>query len=1196
MPVNDQQFNAQQDRVRKLAESYEGAEKKEVAELYVDRIARLKTAIMESKLTDSQKEDYLKRLDNYLRLVDANNLQRLKKEYEPLLKSMEATLPKEVQEQAADDREARLEGVADLKIRQELLGEWREAIKFREKYESKKKQLDLLIKTKKLEVEGTELQYFMTSIEFHTDFLNSKLKEYYDTGDVGQKHEKLKEMTEQGETFYAVLTSLEERLREVKSQEDLQVIDLNDRNVLAEQMMFVKRKRYEDNKQEFLKKLDAMKIPKEDPIRKHMMLVFEAADNQFDTHKEEVMTAKTPEERTVAAEQAVKLLDQANEQIEGANKFLNAVNIKNAVDRGWSAAKIFEQSPLLKKLTIAAPIFIMPQFAVGLGYYEAAHKGGGSSSDTALEVLDFGISMIPIAGGAYDVFAAIRGKTLSGREMGTAERIVRGVIGVGSIVLDIFTFGVGGALAKAGGKAAIKAGAEITAKATAKAALEASAKGGAKVAAKEGAEAGAKVIAKEGAEAGAKAIGEGAAKEVGETAAKEVVEGAAKEASAKVAVALTEAQKEIILKGTRVGASAAERAAARSVLKEVVHESLKASAKELGAKQAAKLAEQTAKIATRKTTGLAGFGYRRLAGFSAKWGQAGEKGLEKGIVIAGAEKATTEAALKAGKRVIGPYYLQAKFVKEGEVLWGGIAKSVGKDAAKMWWHMHNPFELLKVLQTPGRFLSGLFKRYVKGVPGNLYASKAALEELEQSAKATLIADGHNAKDLDLLFQDVKQKPWDQVMKEQADNPLFKDKDIVEFFKGFSEQYPKGLSAQMGAMSDLYKGFKELEPDTIVSAKMAYDSRRMEWKDFYQKYKDNLRTATPEQLRNFESQFTNLQSMSREMPVNVAKVKAEREAGKEALKLSKEQVDKLQTELNDQLKKMNLDMDTFKTEKGQLEEFMRKYSDGVTASGGKKLSQTQQTEMLFEGYSKFPDGPLKKSIEEARGELLKQLGKEVKADSAEFKQATAQAVRTVLPDRVQQVMSIEERIARIETAKTELGMRETFATNVSKPKTPQKLEQKENVVEMGERRAREAEEATAAAMAAQKAREAEAAKKRAEKEAERKAKEAANAPKTPEAKVVPIQAADLARKIARERLMKSIPADLAKKLSPEQLNTLRINIGNRGKTAAIREMEKLGMKATEAQMRKAGEKAFDQVANKEIEAMRRAVEGTPGKAA
>lgn len=768
--------------------------------------------------------------------------------------------------------------------------------------------------------------------------------------------------------------------------------------------------------------------------------------------------------------------------------------------------------------------------------------------------------------------------------MGTAERVVRGIIGVGSIVLDVFTFGLGGALAKAGGKAAIKAGAEITAKATAKAALEASAKGGAKVA------------AREGAEVGAKALAEAGAKEVGEAAAKEVVEGAAKEAAAKVSIALTEAQKEIILNGTKAGATSAQRAAARSVLREVVHDSLKASAKELGAKQAAKLAEQTAKIATRKTTGLAGLGYRGLAGFSAKWGQAGAEGLEKGIVIAGAEKATTEAALKAGKRVIGPYYLQARFVKDGEVLWGGLAKSVGKDAAKMWLHMHNPFELLKILQTPGRFLSGLFKRYVKGVPGNLYASKAALEELEQSAKATLIADGHNAKDLDLLFQDVKQKPWDQVMKEQAGNPLFKDKDIVEFFKGFSEQYPKGLSAQMGAMSDLYKGFKELEPDTIVSARMVYDSRRMEWKDFYNRYKDNLRTATPEQLKNFESQFANLQSMSREMPVNVAKIKAEREAGKEVAQTAKESLDKLQADVNEQLRKLNLDLDTFKTEKEQLEGFMKKYSEGVASGGGKKLSQQQQTEMLFEGYSKLPDGPLKKSVEEAREALIKQLGKEVKADSGEFKQATAQAMRTVLPERVQQVMSIEERLAKIETARTELGMRETFAANAEKAKTPQKLQQKENVVEMGERRAKEAEEAVAAAEGARKAREAEAAKKRAEKEAERKAREAANAPKTPEAKVVPIMAADLARKIARERLMKSIPEDLKARLSPEQLNTLRINIGNRGKTAAIREMEKLGVKATEAQMRKAGEKAFDQVANKEIEAMRRAVEGTPGKAA
>jgi len=1193
MGVNDQKFNEQQDRVRKLAESYEGPEKKEVAELYVDRIVKIKNAVMESQLTDSQKEDYLKRLDNYLKLVDANNLQRLKKEYEPLLKSMEATLPKEVQEMAQDDREAKLEDVADLKIRQELLGEWHEATKFKEKYESKKKQLDLLIKTKKLEVEGTELQYFMTSMEFHTDFLDTKFKEYYETKDVGQKHERLKDITEQGETFFLVLTELENRLKSVNSQEDLVVIDINDRNVLAEQAMFIKKKRYDEAKSKLFKQMDEMKISKDDPIRKQVELMMQGADQQFETFKEEVLTAKTPEERTIAAETANKLLDQANQAIEGAQKWLKYVDYKNAGVRSMSLVKILESQKcpaVVEKFFKTVPFFIMPQFAVGLGYYHAAHQpgeSGSSTTDTALEVADFAISMVPIAGGCYDIFASIRGKTLSGRQMGTTERVVRGVIGLGSIVLDIFTFGVGGTLAKAGGKAAIKAGAEITAKATAKAALEAGAKGGAKVAAKEGAELGGKIIAKEGAEVGAKVIGEGAAKEIGEAAAKEVAEGAAKEASSKVAVTLTAAQKEIIFNGTKAGATAAQRAAARSVLKEMVHESLKASAKELGAKQAAKLAEQTAKIATRKTTGLAGFGYRRLAGFSSKWGAAGTKGLEEGIAKAGAEKVLIEEALQAGKHIVGPYYLQAKFVKGGEVLWGSMAKSVGKDAAKAWWHMHNPMEVLRALQTPGKFLNGLFKRYVKGIPSNMYMSKAALTELEQSAKATLIADGHNAKAVDAIFADVKDKPWQQVMKENENNPLFKDKDIQEFFKGFQEQFPKSIGTQFGAVTDLYRGFKELEPDALVSAKMAADSRKMEWKDFHSKYKDNLRNATPEQLKAFESQFENLHSLSREMPVNVARIKGEREVAKKAVNLSKEEAAKLQTELN-----------ALKDEKSQLEDLLKKYSEGVASKTG-SLKQSEQVELLFEGYGKLPDGPLKKAVDETRDTLIKQGGKEIKADSEEFKQATAQAMRTTLPGRI---LDIEERIVLKSEAAgvkgTEAEMRQAFATGAEKGQTIKKLEQKENVMELGERRAKEAEEAVAAAAAAKKAQEAkkaaEAAKKAQEAEAARKAREAANPSEA--VKVVSIEAANVARKITKERLMKSIPPDLAAKLTPVELNTLRINVGNKGKAAAIKEIEKLGLKATEAQMRKVGEKAFDQVANKEVEAMRRVVEGTPGKAA
>ena len=1159
MAVNDKQFNAQQERVQKIAESYEGSEKKEVAELYVERIAKIKSAIMESQLSDNQKEEYLTRLDNYLKLVDANNIQRLRKEYEPLLKSMESTLNPEVKEQAQDDRDAKLEGVADLKIRQELLGEWREATKFKEKYESKKQQLELLIKTKKLEVEGTELQYFMTSIEFHTDFFNTKFKEYYETKDVGQKHEKLKDVLAQGDTFFEVLTALETRLKSVNGQDDLQIIDLNDRNVLAEQAMFIKQKRYAEAKATLFKQMDDMKIPKDDGIRKQVEMMLQAADMQFDSFKEDVLTSKTPEERTVAAEAANKLLDQANSAIEGAQKWLKYTDYKNAGVRSMSLVKILESQKcptMVEKFFKTVPFFIMPQFAVGLGYYHAAHQGGGggesSTADTALEVADFGISLVPIAGGVYDIFASIRGKTLSGRQMGTVERVVRGVIGVGSIVLDVFTFGVGGTLAKAGGKAALKAGAEITAKATAKAALEAGGKGVVKVAAKEGAEVGGKVIAKEAGEVGAHAVAEGAAKEaaevVGKEAAETVVEGAAKEASKKVAVALTEAQKEIIFKGTKVGASAAERSAARSVLKELVHDSLKASAKELGAKQAAKLAEQTAKIATRKTTGLAGFGYRRLAGLSSRWGQAGAEGLEKGIIAAGTEKASVEAALKAGKQVVGPYYLQARFVTDGEVLWGGMAKSVGKDAAKAWWHMHNPMEVLRALQTPGKFLTGLFKRYVKGIPGNMYMGKAALAELEQSAKATLIADGHDAKAVDALFVDVKEKPWQQVMKENENNPMFKDPELVEFFKSFQEQFPKSLGTQFGAVKDLYAGFKELEPDALVSAKMAYDSRRMEWKDFYSKYKDNLRNATPEQLRSFEEQFSSLHSMDREMPVNVARIKEERAKAKEVVALSKEQAAKLQAEL-----------DVLKEERAQIEEFLKKYSEGVAAKG-RALEPKEQVEMVFEGYKKLPDGQLKKSVDEARDKIIKDSGIEVKADSEEFMMASSLAMRQTCSARI---LDIDSRIAvkaeEVGVAAVEAEMRGVFAKNAEKGQVVKKPEQKEDVMAMGERRAKEAEEAVAAAGAK-------------------------NVPPVKPAdsgNVASIETAKMAKTISQEGVKKSVPQDLADVLSAEQLRDLKTKIEEQGRKAVIRETQKLGPQATEAEMREAGKKAFDQAARQEI---------------
>lgn len=1074
MAENQEKFNAQQEKVRKIAESYEGPEKKEIAELYVDRIAKLKTAIMESQLSDSQKEDYFKRLDSYLGLVDANNMQRLRKEYEPLFKSIEATVKPEVKEQAQDDREAKLEGVADLKIRQELLGEWREANKLKQKFDFKKEQIDLLIRTKKLEVEGTELQFYMTSIEFYNDFLNTKLQEYYDTKDVGEKHEKLKDITEQGDVFFEVLTEAEKRLQEVNSQEDLVVIDLNDRNVLSEQAMFVKRKRYEDVKKKLIKQMDDMNVSKDDPIRKQVEVMLQGADEQFDTFKEAVLTAKTPEERTFQAEQANQLLDLANQHIEAAQKWLKAVDYKNAGVRSLTLVKILESEKcptLVEKFFKTAPVFIMPQFAVGLGYYHAAHQGGESGTNTALEVADFGISLVPIVGGLWDIGFAINGTTISGRKMGTTERIVRGVIGVGSIVLDIFTFGVGGTLAKAGGKTALKAGAEVAAHVAARSALE----GGTKVVAKEGAVVAEHVLAKEGAEVAEHALAKEGAEVAGHTVAggvsKEVVQKTAEQAALNKGVqesvnnsvkALGKAEKELLVKVGTGAANAAERKAAREILKKILTESMEPFAKELGKKQAAKFAEQAAKVATRPATRV-----NRVLGalsFGAyKYG--GAKGLEEAAAKGLLEKKAIEEALIAGKKVVGPYYLQAKFVKSGEVMWGAMAKSVGKDAAKAWWHMHNPVEILRSLQSGGKFIKGQWRRFVKGVPGNIAMNKAALTEFEQSAKTTLLTDGHDAKAVDALFADVKEKPWQQVLKENENNPLLKDPEMQEFFKSFSEQFPKsgkweikftkgfpfvsiGKGEQGKALSGLYDGFKGLENDTIATAKMTYDSRRMEWKDFAEKYKDNLKSATPEQLKSFEEQFKNLHSLDRELPVNLAKIKEGNKAAKEGVKLGKEEIKKLRGEL-----------DALQEERSQLEDFLKKYSEGVASNEGKVLTQQQQVDMLFQSYEKLPEGPLKKAVDETREKLLKLGTKEIKEGSEEYKQATAQAMRTAVPTRL---ASIEERLAlKIdEIGAAQISLKENQDILKQGPNAPKKLQQKVAPEEFAQKSAQEAKDAMA----------------------------------------------------------------------------------------------------------------------------------------
>ncbi len=1080
MPVEQQKFNAQQERVRKLAESYEGPEKKEVAELYVDRIAKLKSAIMDSQMNDPQKEDYIKRLDSYLNLVDANNLQRLKKEYEPLLRSMESTLKVEVKDQAEDDREAKLDDIVDLKIRQELLKEWKDATKLRQKFDSKKEQIELLIKTKNLDPAGTELQFYMTSMEVYTDFFDSKQKAYYETKDIGEKHARLKDILDQGDQFYDVLTEYEKLLRDVKSQDDLVVIDLNSRNALAEQMMMIKRKRYDENKKTLFKQMDDMHIPKTDPQRVQIEKMLEGADEQFDDFKENAVMAKTPEECTFQAEQAIKLLDGANNVIEASNKWLKLNDVKNTMGlRVPTLAKIVENKncPTVVQKFLKASSFgmlLMPQFAVGFGYYQAAHQGEESGSNTALEVADFGISLIPIVGGLWDIGFAINGTTISGRKMGTTERIVRGVIGVGSIVLDIFTFGIGGTLAKAGGKAALKAGAEVTAHVAARAALE----GGTKVVAEGGAKVVAEGVAKEGAEIGGHVIAEGAAKEGADVAGHAVAEGVGKEAVQKTAEqsvlssgvqeavnnsvkTLTKEQKALLVKVGTGAATGAERKAARELLKTVLTDAMKPFAEELGKKQAAKYAEQAAKIATRpasrvnRVLGALSFGGYKYGGM---------KGLEEGIAKGTAEQTLIKKALEGGKEVGMGYYVQGKFVKEGEILWGKMAGSVGKEAGKAWWHMHNPMEVLRMFQTPGKFLKGLFRRTVKGIPGNLTMNKAALTDLEQTAKASLLADGHDVKAVDALFADVKEKPWEQFVKENENNPMFKDQDVKEFFKDFSEQFPKsglldmklsgkfpfvniGKGEQGKVLSGFYEKFKGLENDAFTSAKMVYDSRRMEWPAFLKEYKDkgNLGKLTEAEIDALKSQFENLHSMDRELPVNLAKIKEGQQAAKKRVKLSKEEVKKLRGELN-----------ALEEEKSQVEDFMKKYSEGVASKGDKSLTQKETVEMLFEGYEKLPQGPLKKAVDEYRDELIKGLSKEVKADSEEFKQATAQAMRTAIPYRI---ANIEERLAaKIE----EIGTAEVVLEvnkNVMKqgPNVPKKIIQKRSPEEFAEKSAQEAKD-------------------------------------------------------------------------------------------------------------------------------------------
>ena len=56
------------------------------------------------------------------------------------------------------------------------------------------------------------------------------------------------------------------------------------------------------------------------------------------------------------------------------------------------------------------------------------------------EAADFWLWMIPVAGWVYDMGMAFRWKDLNWREMWTAERWIRWWVGLGTWVLDVFTF------------------------------------------------------------------------------------------------------------------------------------------------------------------------------------------------------------------------------------------------------------------------------------------------------------------------------------------------------------------------------------------------------------------------------------------------------------------------------------------------------------------------------------------------------------------------------------------------------------------------------------------------------------------------------------------------------------------------------------------------------------------------------------
>jgi|GEM_PF-5627683 len=1057
MAGEQEKFNAQQERVQKLAESYEGAEKKDIVDLYVDRIGKIKTAIMDSSIPDSQKDDYFKRLDSYLNLVDADSIQRLKKEYEPLLKSMESSLNIGLKDQAKEDRDAKLDTVHDPDIRKELLEQWRDANKFKEKFNSKKQQIDLLIKTKKLTVEGTELQWFMTSVEYYNDFITSKFGEYYDAKDVGSKRESLKKITDQGDDFFQVLVELEGRLKNVNSQDDLVVINLNDRSVLAEQAMFVKRKRFEDSKKRFLKRLDELKVPANDMIRTQVAQVFQNADMQFDAQKELAMEAKDPAARTAYAENANKILDNANSILEAEETALKYQDVMHGVEHGMTtgAARTGER---LASVGVHLSSMLIPQFAVGLGYWNAMHRGE-TKTDTALEVADFTLSLVPFVGGVYDMGMAINGRTLSGRKMGTVERIARGVIGAGSLALDIFSFGVGGTAVRVGAEATIKAGVKLTAEATAKAALEASTKAVAKEGIKVGEEALVKGVVETGVKAGEEALGKGAT-----DAALKAGEAGVESATKKViTVSLTEGEKQIILEGTKAGASKVAREGAQKVLKEAIKKSTDAYVATLAKEQTAafakyteKVISETATVATRQSGRINNFLTRVTQG---AFRTGGMKGLEEGIIKTGTQKAVMESAVKEGKEIGLGYFVKSEFVKEGEVMFGAMAKQIGKESAKSFLHMHDPRELLKILQTPGKALKYMFRRFVKGAPGQLFATKEALQDMERSAKASLIADGQNAKEVEVLFADVKEKPWEQFLKDNEKNAILEDKDALEFFKNFQEQFPKSglvqgemkgmlptlsLGEETKSMTDLYKSFRETGADRMTSAKMLYDSRRMEWAAFAKKYEKNLVASTEADLKSFEDKFKNLHSLDRAMPANYARIRKQRKDYGDAMKASEEEISKLSSTLRD-----------LTQEKSDMEAVLKSYSESleVLEKAGTKLTDGERDKILVELFEKLPDGNLKKAVEDFRAPYLKDAnldakdyrssvvpGEDVKEGTREFQKYTSDSFQTVIEQRIK---DIDERVL---AAKADLDAANGVKSEIKNPERPT-LDQKKSTEEV-----------------------------------------------------------------------------------------------------------------------------------------------------